>query len=140
MWKNYFIAAENFLRRNSISAQIQFGFRKNRSTTDAIRKIMENINCDNFDQITINQCIFLDFSNVFDHIDHHILVAKPKLYHFDDLLGTSQNRKSVIKNDKIPIGVLQESMRSHLFFYCILLICWKQHQTKLHFFRWYKCS
>ena len=64
-----FIAQYNLIKTN------QFGFQKNKCTSDAILEFLENI-YDSFDQNKYYLAIFLDFSKAFDTICHDILLRK----------------------------------------------------------------
>ena len=62
-----FISQYNLIKPN------QFGFQKNKCTSDAILDFMENV----YDSFNDNQhylAIFLDFSKAFDTISHEILL------------------------------------------------------------------
>ena len=53
----------------------QFGFRKNRSTTQAIIQLINHINY-NMDKGTPTAVIFVDFRKAFDCVNHKILIDK----------------------------------------------------------------
>ena len=117
----------HFLETNFILTDCQFGFRTNRSTTDAISHIMEQLYT-NFNTRKITQGVFLDFSKAFDTINHDILVRKLKFYSFSDcaillIQNYLKNRKQfVFINDvsseyrDIEIGVPQGSILGPLLF------------------------
>ena len=71
-----------YLNKNKLLSQVQFGFRKNFSATDALvyatEKIRKEIDCN-----LIVTAAFLDLSNAFDSISHEILLEKLKKLHFD---------------------------------------------------------
>ena len=112
---------------NSLLVENQFGFRKGRSTTDAIHKLMEDLYI-NFNSRTITHGIFLDFSKAFDTIDHEILVKKLKYYNFSSQASQLikhylTNRKQFVKIDNfssshqnINLGVPQGSVLGPLLF------------------------
>ena len=58
---------------------LQFGFRKNHSTSHAAAVVVENIT-KSFEDNEYTLGVFLDFSKAFDAIDHSILLSK--LNHF----------------------------------------------------------
>ena len=65
----------NFLEKYEILNPDQFGFRKNRSTIEAVLNQLEYIYT-NLDQKKTVISIFLDFKKAFDCIDHKILLRK----------------------------------------------------------------
>ena len=71
-----------YLNKNKLLSQVQFGFRKNFSATDALvyatEKIRKEIDCNQ-----IVTAAFLDLSKAFDSISHEILLEKLKELHFD---------------------------------------------------------
>ena len=64
-----------FVEKYNLLTNCQFGFRKNRSTTDAIKDQMEFI-YDNLDDGFTVVTFFLDFSKAFESIDHTLLLNK----------------------------------------------------------------
>ena len=69
----------NFLEKYKILSPYQFGFRKNKSTTQAVLNQLEFI-YQNLDQSKTVISIFMDFSKAFDCIDHEILLNKMNFY------------------------------------------------------------
>ena len=69
----------SFLERYNLLSPDQYGFRKKRSTTDAIMDQLEFIykNLDNNDIVV---SIFMDYSKAFDCLDHDILANKLDAY------------------------------------------------------------
>ena len=107
----------------------QFGFRKGKSTHDAITLITENIyEAFNIGNGTFNINIFIDFQKAFDTIDHAILLNKLRIYGitgtFHDLIKNylSNRFQSVRVGDclssplKITKGVPQGSVLGSLLF------------------------
>lgn len=66
-----------YLEDNGLLTQNQMGFRKGRSTTLAISKLIMDINCAlNYNKLVA--AIFVDYSKAFDSIRHDILLGKLK--------------------------------------------------------------
>ena len=74
----------DYLFFNNILNPNQYGFRKNRSTADAIVDMTQYI-YDNLDQGETVISFFLDFSKAFDTVDHDILLYKLHLYGIRDI-------------------------------------------------------
>ena len=69
----------SFLSQSNFFYDLQFGFRKNHSTSHAAAVMVENIT-KSFEDKEYTLGVFLDLSKAFDTIDHNILLAK--LNHF----------------------------------------------------------
>ena len=69
----------SFFETNTLISTNQFGFRRNRSTADAILKVTEFIN-NALDNRDISMGVFIDFSKAFDCINHGILLRKLECY------------------------------------------------------------
>ena len=65
----------NFIEKNDLLCENQFGFRKNSSTIFAINSIYDKF-INNIDQNLYTCCLFLDLSRAFDTVDHDILLDK----------------------------------------------------------------
>jgi len=69
----------NYLERNKILYDNQFGFRSKRSTNQAISRHLQFI-YNEIDKNRIPISIFLDFKKAFDCVDHQILLSKLNYY------------------------------------------------------------
>ena len=65
----------NYLDKNKLIHDHQFGFRKGRSTVQAIHTIVENV-INNIEAGDLTLSIFLDLSKAFDTVDHGLLLRK----------------------------------------------------------------
>ena len=65
----------SYLIKHNILAPNQFGFKQNCSTSQAMRKLYDEL-VQNIDQKQVTYCIFLDLSKAFDTVDHKILIQK----------------------------------------------------------------
>ena len=91
-----------FLENNNCIYPFQFGFRKNYSTSLALRSLTENIQ-QQVDKGKIGCGIFIDFQKAFDTVDHNILLSK--LNHYG-IRGLANNWfKSYLKDRKQFVSV-----------------------------------
>ena len=64
-----------FIEKNKILSELQFGFQRNKSTEHAISSIFSNIT-NALSEKHSSYCIFLDFAKAFDTVNHKILLEK----------------------------------------------------------------
>ena len=104
----------NHLETNNLLSPQQYGFRKSRSTTDAVIEFKNNtLKAFNDGKCVIG--IFIDFSKAFDTINHKILFTKLKA------LGFSQSVILWIQNyllDRTQSTVINYSLSSSQTFNC----------------------
>jgi len=68
-----------FLTKNNVIYEGQYGFRRNRSTTDAILDFTGNV-LENINRGYFTLALFLDMSKAFDSINHQTLFRKLEFY------------------------------------------------------------
>ena len=66
---------DSYLKSNNILCTNQFGFRKNSNTSDAIIEFLDCV-YSSLDSKQSTIVVYLDFSKVFDAINHNILMSK----------------------------------------------------------------
>ena len=69
----------NYIKKYDILCQFQFGFRKGRSTEQAIAEITDNLK-KAIDNNLFTCGVFLDFAKAFDTVNHNILLTKMEKY------------------------------------------------------------
>ena len=69
----------DFIEKHQLLYQYQFGFRKNHSTFMALVVLLEKITAA-LDNSEFAVCIFIDFKNAFDTVEHSNILDK--LYHY----------------------------------------------------------
>lgn len=118
---------ESFLDNFQILCREQFGFRKNKSTIDAINNLVENV-VDGLERREHVLSIFLDLSKAFDCVEHAILIHQlescgirglPLKWLSSYLSGRSQYVEiSNIRSSNLPLtqGVPQGSILGPLLF------------------------
>ena len=77
--KLIFVRLNEFIIKNQILYQNQFGFQKNKSTKLAVNSIVSNA-ITSLEYKESTYCIFLDFAKAFDTVNHDILIQKLDYY------------------------------------------------------------
>lgn len=75
----------DYFEHNEILCPNQMGFRKGRSTTGAISKLVTDLNL-SYNNNEYSVAVYIDFSKAFDSISPNILLHKLKIYGIDDNL------------------------------------------------------
>ena len=118
---------ENFISRHNILTPCQFGFRRGRSTTLAVVKLVSHI-VQAYHQKLYSACFFLDLRKAFDTVNHGLLIKKLEHYGFrgqcsEYLKSYYENRKQYVQLNEhrsssmsISNGVAQGSILGPLCF------------------------
>ena len=69
----------SFLHRFNIISENQFGFRRGKSTQDALIKLVDYF-YDSLESKEFSAAIFVDYQKAFDTVNHHILLQKLEAY------------------------------------------------------------
>lgn len=75
---------QSHLKDNNIISQKQFGFIKNKSTTNCIANLCNDL-YHNMNNNKLTCCVFLDYSKAFYSVPHPLLLRKLTKYGFDDI-------------------------------------------------------
>jgi len=69
----------NYLENNKLLSEHQYGFRRNRSTCNAVTKLVDNIR-QNMDEGKLTGALFMDLRKAFDTVNHACLLQKLPYY------------------------------------------------------------
>lgn len=92
----------SFLENHNILNQSQFGFRKGKSTLDALDNLIRQIHS-SFENKTIAQATFCDLSKAFDCVEKEILIKKLEYYGFTN--SSSKFFRSYLTNRRQVVQV-----------------------------------
>ena len=117
----------SFLSHNNILTPCQYGFRRGRSTTQAVVKLVSHI-VQAYHQKSFSACFFLDLRKAFDTVNHKLLIKKLEHYGFrgkcsDFMKSYYENRTQYVhikgnNSSSLPVvfGVPQGSILGPLCF------------------------
>ena len=103
-----------FFNKYDVLYTNQYGFLKNKSTTDAILKYSDFC-YDNFNNGGYMTTVFLDFSKAFDTIDHQIMVDKLECYGIRGQMNLWFQSYLGDRSQFVEIGGLQSSRSCLLY-------------------------
>ena len=83
--KLFYVRANNFIEKCSLLSENQYGLQSNRSTSDAIFQLVENLTFA-IDNKKITEVVYI-FFKAFDTIDHDILLKKLDNYNFRGMVN-----------------------------------------------------
>ena len=96
---------QNYLDIEDILSKYQFGFRKNKSTTCAVFKLITDL-FEAIDKKETSQLLYIDYKKAFDTVDHTILLGKLQYYYNLDVLSLkwfssylSNRKQQIVKAD-----------------------------------------
>ena len=84
-----------FIQKEKILNNTQFGFQKHKSSTDAVIHLIEALQ-ENYDNLKISVAVFIDLAKVFNSISHEIFLKKVETYGFSE--SAVDLSASVLKN------------------------------------------
>ena len=127
---------------NNLISPIQYGFKKNCSTNEAVLDIYNKL-LDNMDKKLITCSILLDLRKAYDAINHTILIKKLEKYEIRGLplqlpasYPTDQQQYTIVnqyksKSRDVICGILraQPYVRCYLTFISMILRCLKFHYS-----------
>ena len=122
---------EEYFESNNLLGPFMFGFRKNKSTISELLTLFDSLleGKENRKEIMV---ILYDLSAAFDTVSHDILLAKLKVYGFDDkslkwMKSYLQDRTQYVQVDEMKlkiqvtnIGTPQGSRLSPILFLCLM--------------------
>ena len=94
---------ESFICRNNILTPCQFGFRRGRSTTLAVIKLVSHV-IKAYHEKMYSACFFLDLRKAFDTVNHELLIKKLEHFGFrgqcsDYISSYYSNREQYVRVD-----------------------------------------
>ena len=116
----------SFLEKTDLFFELQFGFRKQHSTSHALLSIVDEIR-QNLDNNTFSCGVFVDLEKAFDTVNHKILLKKLEHYGIRDVANRwfasyLSDRKQFanlggLESDKLTIscGVPQDQFLDHFY-------------------------
>lgn len=100
-----------YLREHELLTTKQFGFVRNRSTTDCVGKLCSDLLVNNNNN-ELTCCIFLDYAKAFDSVNYDLLLTKLDLYGFPKIKWFGSyllGRRQCVKLDGITSKVMDIS-------------------------------